>query len=295
MASERSGTLLGRAVLTTQSDERLVRLTREGHDAAYEGDGSAVTGRAWSGRPPRRSCLPTAPRTWCRRRSLQGPCSDKVERLEDRTGRLGWRRSCATARSTTSATSLGRTRSSTASTTASHSRRRSPPSARRSATLSKRSAPCRRRSAKRWWGASSKAEATTRSQASSAVTTGAARGLIFRARSALRDALGVLIPLPAVRFLTELGTAEATGGAAAGLGGRRGGDERRGEGDGRRARRPRHRGLDRRDRAQRGRARRRVGRRGPGRSGTPRAIARSRSTSEVTEASASRPTRRRRR
>ena len=101
------------------------------------------------------------------------------------------------------------------------------------------------------------------------VTKSAARGLIFRARSGLRDALGVLIPLPAVRFLTELGTAEATGGAAAGCGSRRGGDERRDEGDGRRARRPRHRGLDRRDRAQRGRARRRVRRHAPGRGRRP--------------------------
>lgn len=55
------------------------------------------------------------------------------------------------------------------------------------------------------------------------VTPGAARGLIFRARCTLRDAAGVLIPLPAMRALLNAGplTSEATGagvgGAAAGL------------------------------------------------------------------------------
>jgi RNA polymerase sigma factor (sigma-70 family) len=57
------------------------------------------------------------------------------------------------------------------------------------------------------------------------VTPGAVRGLIFRARTALREAAGVLIPLPAVRAMLNAGplTTEATGasvgvgGAAAGL------------------------------------------------------------------------------
>ena len=57
------------------------------------------------------------------------------------------------------------------------------------------------------------------------VTPGAVRGLIFRARSALREGASVLIPLPVVRALLSAGplTTEATGagvgvgGAAAGL------------------------------------------------------------------------------
>lgn len=55
------------------------------------------------------------------------------------------------------------------------------------------------------------------------VTPGAVRGLIFRARSTLRDAAGALIPLPALRALLDAGplSTEATGaglgGAAAGL------------------------------------------------------------------------------
>ncbi|MGH2964575.1 MAG: RNA polymerase sigma factor [Solirubrobacterales bacterium] len=51
-------------------------------------------------------------------------------------------------------------------------------------------------------------------------TAGAVRGLIFRARTALREAAGVLIPLPVVRALLNVGplTTEATG-AGAGIGG----------------------------------------------------------------------------
>ncbi len=56
------------------------------------------------------------------------------------------------------------------------------------------------------------------------VSPGAVRGLIFRARAALRDAAGALIPLPALRALLNGGpaggeaTGVAVGGAAAGLG-----------------------------------------------------------------------------
>jgi RNA polymerase sigma factor (sigma-70 family) len=51
------------------------------------------------------------------------------------------------------------------------------------------------------------------------VSPGAARGLIFRARAALRDGAGALIPLPAMRALLNAAplTTEATG---AGIGGR---------------------------------------------------------------------------
>ncbi len=55
------------------------------------------------------------------------------------------------------------------------------------------------------------------------VTPGAVRGLIFRARTALREAAGALVPLPVLRALINAGplTTEATGagvgGAAAGL------------------------------------------------------------------------------
>ncbi|HKH15226.1 MAG TPA: sigma-70 family RNA polymerase sigma factor [Solirubrobacterales bacterium] len=49
------------------------------------------------------------------------------------------------------------------------------------------------------------------------VTAGAVRGLIYRARAALRDGAGMLIPMPALRALLSSGSAspEATGAAAA--------------------------------------------------------------------------------
>src|SRR3954471_11171317 len=58
--------------------------------------------------------------------------------------------------------------------------------------------------------------------ASLGVSAGAVRGLIYRARAALRDSAGMLIPLPVLRALLGSGTAnpEAAGGAgtaAAGL------------------------------------------------------------------------------
>jgi RNA polymerase sigma factor (sigma-70 family) len=55
------------------------------------------------------------------------------------------------------------------------------------------------------------------------VTPGAVRGLIFRARSSLRDGAGLLIPMPALRALLEAGPMQVesagagVGGAAAGL------------------------------------------------------------------------------
>ncbi len=54
-------------------------------------------------------------------------------------------------------------------------------------------------------------------------TATAVRGLIFRARTALRDSLGALIPLPVIRMLLSQGSAAGTGagagaGAGAGLG-----------------------------------------------------------------------------
>lgn len=48
-----------------------------------------------------------------------------------------------------------------------------------------------------------------------AITPGAVRGLIFRARGALRDAAAVLVPMPALRYLAGI-TGSAAGGAAAG-------------------------------------------------------------------------------
>jgi RNA polymerase sigma factor (sigma-70 family) len=54
-------------------------------------------------------------------------------------------------------------------------------------------------------------------------TPGAVRGLIFRARAALRDGAGILIPMPALRALLDAGPMQAEtagvgiGGAAAGL------------------------------------------------------------------------------
>jgi RNA polymerase sigma factor (sigma-70 family) len=52
------------------------------------------------------------------------------------------------------------------------------------------------------------------------VSGGAARQAIFRARSALRDGLGLLVPLPLLRALAEHGgEAAAAGGAMAGAGG----------------------------------------------------------------------------
>ena len=47
------------------------------------------------------------------------------------------------------------------------------------------------------------------------VSGGAARQAIFRARSALRDGLGLLVPLPLVRVLFDHGAEAAAGGAAA--------------------------------------------------------------------------------
>jgi RNA polymerase sigma factor (sigma-70 family) len=47
---------------------------------------------------------------------------------------------------------------------------------------------------------------------------GAVRGLIFRARGALRDGVGMLIPLPAVRFLLSSGDGAAAGATGAGAG-----------------------------------------------------------------------------
>jgi RNA polymerase sigma factor (sigma-70 family) len=52
------------------------------------------------------------------------------------------------------------------------------------------------------------------------VSGGAARQAIYRARSALRDGLGLLVPLPLLRLLAEHGSeAAAAGGAMAGAGG----------------------------------------------------------------------------
>jgi RNA polymerase sigma factor (sigma-70 family) len=48
---------------------------------------------------------------------------------------------------------------------------------------------------------------------------GGARQAIYRARQALRDGLGLLIPLPLLRVLIEHGAAATTGSAAAGAGG----------------------------------------------------------------------------
>ena len=59
--------------------------------------------------------------------------------------------------------------------------------------------------------------------ASMGATPGAVRGLIFRARAALRDGAGILIPMPALRALLDAGPMQAEtagvgiGGAAAGL------------------------------------------------------------------------------
>ncbi len=50
-------------------------------------------------------------------------------------------------------------------------------------------------------------------------TPGAVRGLIFRARRALRDGVGMLIPLPVIRFLLSSGDGAVTGAAGAGAGG----------------------------------------------------------------------------
>ena len=49
-----------------------------------------------------------------------------------------------------------------------------------------------------------------------AVTPGAVRGLIFRARTALRDAVGAVIPVPVLRFLAESGAGAAGGGGGGG-------------------------------------------------------------------------------
>ena len=68
------------------------------------------------------------------------------------------------------------------------------------------------------------------------LSPGAVRGLIFRARTALRDGAGMLIPMPVLRALLNAGpleaeaTGTAIGGAAAGLAARRG---RRDRGQGR--------------------------------------------------------------
>lgn len=48
------------------------------------------------------------------------------------------------------------------------------------------------------------------------VTGGAARQVIYRARAALRDGLGLLVPLPVLRMLAEHGDEAATGALAAG-------------------------------------------------------------------------------
>jgi RNA polymerase sigma factor (sigma-70 family) len=52
-----------------------------------------------------------------------------------------------------------------------------------------------------------------------AVTPGAVRGLIFRARTALRDAVGAVIPVPVLRFLAESGAGGGATVAAASAGG----------------------------------------------------------------------------
>ena len=54
------------------------------------------------------------------------------------------------------------------------------------------------------------------------ITPGAVRQLIFRARTALRDGLGLLLPVPLLRGIIEGGGAQAAAigsGAAAGAGG----------------------------------------------------------------------------
>ena len=97
------------------------------------------------------------------------------------------------------------------------------------------------------------------------VSGGAARQAIYRARAALRDGLGLLLPLPLVRALLDH-AADAAGGAAVAAAGRLG--DRRGAGRDRRRRRAEdRRGDDARRRRRRRRHRRQARRQPPARAG----------------------------
>ena len=215
MASERSGTLLGRAVLTTQSDERLVRLTRDGHDAAYE-----EIVRRYRPRLVRQAATIVPPHR--AEDVVQESLTKALAAIRSNDSRIALAAWLATIVRNRSLNDLRDEPGPHEELDSQYDGVPQPPAvaAERQEVRDVVEAIGALPEAQRKALVGRELEGRSHDEIASelGLTKGAARGLIFRARSGLRDTLGVLIPLPAVRFLTELGTAEATGGAAAGAG-----------------------------------------------------------------------------
>lgn len=215
MANTRSATRLGRSILRTQPDERLVALTREGHDAAYEEivrrHRARLVRQAAAIVPAHRAedvvqeCLakalgalraneaPIALSAWLativRNRSLNDLRDEPGphEQLDLQYDGVPQPPAVAAHRQEV-----------------------------RDVVAAISALPEQQRRA--LVGRELEGKGHDQIAAELGVTQGAARGLIFRARAEMRDALGAMVPLPAVRFLLEAGAAETSGGAAAGAG-----------------------------------------------------------------------------
>jgi RNA polymerase sigma factor (sigma-70 family) len=213
--AERTGTALGRALLRAQSDARLVALTRDGHDAAYE----------------------EIVRRYRPRLVRQAAAVVSADRAED-VVQESLTRALAALRSGDAEIALAPWLATIVRNRSLNELRDAPPAHEplddrydgvaqppqvaaereevRDVVLAISALPPEQRRAL----VGRELEGLSHAQIATelGVTAGAARGLIFRARAGLREALGALIPLPIVRFLMEAGAAEATGGAAAGVG-----------------------------------------------------------------------------
>jgi RNA polymerase sigma factor (sigma-70 family) len=214
MANERSATAVGRAVLRTQSDDRLIRLTREGHDSAYEEIvrryRSRLVRQAAAIVPPHRAedvvqeslarALPAmrandteiALGAWLativRNRSLNDLRDEHGphEQLDDQYDGVPQPPTVAAQRQEI-----------------------------RDVVLAIGALPEQQRRA--LVGRELEGRSHEEIADELGITAGSARGLIYRARIAVRDSLGAIVPVPAVRMLLETGGGEASA-AVAGAG-----------------------------------------------------------------------------
>ncbi len=215
MAERRSGTTLARAVLRTQSDERLTALTREGHDAAYE----EIVRRY------RPRLVNQAARIVPAHRAedvVQESLTRALDAMRSSDARLALGAWLGTIVRNRSLNDLRDEPGPHDELDHQYDGVSQPPMLAaqhqevRDVVVAINSLPERQRRA--LVGRELEGLSYEQIAAELGVTPGGARGLIFRARAGVRNALGALIPLPLVRFLMEAGAAEATGGAAAGAG-----------------------------------------------------------------------------
>jgi RNA polymerase sigma factor (sigma-70 family) len=214
VTEKRSGTFVGRAVLRTQSDERLIRLTREGQDAAYE-----EIVRRYRPRLVRQAAaiVPAHRAEDVVQESLARALS--AMRASDAEIALGaW---LATIVRNRSLNDLRDERGPHEELDDQFDGVPQPPTVAaqrqevRDVVVAIGMLPEQQRRA--LVGRELEGLSHEQIAAELGITAGSARGLIFRARAAVRDALGAVIPLPAVRMLSEVGAAEVSG-AAAGAG-----------------------------------------------------------------------------